>query len=92
MGGNKMTTPMNSSFDKAVNGDWDNAILETALNILSLFERQNRKLQFTASEVKAHLPLLGSQPNDDYIQMILDDEFSKRYEGKQVVYFLKIKG
>ena len=70
---------------------WDEVILEAALNILAALEKKciiNPK--FSLAEVKAKLPMNG-HPTDAYIQMILDDEFSKRYDGKNVVYFLKVK-
>ena len=70
---------------------WDEIILEAALNILAILEKRciiNPK--FSLADVKAKLPMNG-HPTDAYIQMILDDEFSKRYDGKQVVYFMKIK-
>jgi len=62
------------------------------LNFLAELEKKKAVLKFNVSDIKKNLPLLaGKQPTDAYIQMILDDEFSKRYDGKYVVYFLKIK-
>ena len=72
------------------NCNWDEAILEAALNVLSEQEKLSKFPKFNLRDVKAKIPSLG-RPTDAYIQMILDDEFSKRYDGKNVVYFLKIK-
>jgi len=71
---------------------WDNIIIEVALNFLAELEKKKAVLKFNVSDIKKNLPfLIGKQPTDAYIQMILDDEFSKRYDGKYVVYFLKVK-
>lgn len=69
----------------------DDVIVETALNLLSTREsKQSPNPHVSATEVRAHLPTPWSA-SVAYVEMILDDEFGKRYSGKNVVYFLKVK-
>ena len=71
----------------------DDVIVETALNLLSTREsKQSPNPHVSATEVRAHLPAEYLTPASiAYVEMILDDEFGKRYSGKNVVYFLKVK-
>jgi len=71
----------------------DDVIVETTLNLLSAREsKQSPSPHVSADEVFAYLPGEHLRKcNKAYVEMILDDEFSKRYNGKQVVYFLKVK-
>ena len=70
----------------------DNAILETALTLLSEMERKGFEAKVTLAQVEASLPYAHKvKCNKAYIQLVLDEEFSKRYNGKEIVYFLKVK-
>jgi hypothetical protein len=75
-----------------MNDEWDKAILETALMILSKLEKNKHVPKFTIDDLKKHMPELSPYPPDAYIDLILDDEFNKRYSGKQIVYFMKTNG
>jgi hypothetical protein len=70
----------------------DDLILETTLNLLSVMESKNIEPRVTLDKVESSIPYnQKARCNKQYIQMILDDEFSKKYDGKEIVYFLKVK-